>query len=308
MFFELFALAAGIMVLAKSSELTVKFAERISVLTGVGKIAIGFILIAVATSLPELSIAVLSSIKGEGLLSVGNILGSNIMNIALIFGLISMIAAVKISKPDYKEIRKAVFATSLLALPLIFLDSVWWAFSVACFSAFFLYLKSIAGKEFKENSIKVNGLITVETIKTAAALAVSISAVIISSFFVTDSAIAIAGIFGIAESLIGATIVSLGTVMPELSVAIAAVRRGDVEIAIGDGIGSIITNMTLVLGVASLASPIYFGDIVRFSAAAMIAINLAFLALASSGRLGKKSGAILLGLFAAFLISLFFVA
>ncbi len=307
MFFEVFALAAGIIVLAKSSEMTVKFAERISVLTGIGKIAIGFIMIALATSLPELSIAVLSSIKGEGLLSVGNILGSNIMNIALIFGIISMIAAIRISKPDYKEIRKSVFATSLLALPLIFFDSVWWVFSIVCFSAFVLYVKSIAGKEFKRNRVKLNGLATVESIKIAALLAVSISIVMLSSFFVTESAISIANIFGIAESLIGATIIALGTSLPDLSVAIAAVRRGDVEIAIGDGIGAIITKMTLVLGIASLASPIYFGDIVRFSAAMMIAVNVIFLLLASSGKLGRKSGVVLLGLFAAFFALLFLV-
>jgi cation:H+ antiporter len=308
MFFELFALAAGIIVLAKSSELTVKFAERISVLTGIGKVAIGFILIAVATSLPELSIAALSSIKGEGLLSVGNILGSNIMNIALIFGIISMMAAVKISRPDYKEIKKAVFATSLLALPLIFFGGVWWAFSIVCFFGFALYLKSIMGKEFKRNRAKINGLVTVETVKVGALLAASVSVVILSSFFVTESAISIANIFGIAESLIGATIIALGTSLPDLSVAIAAVRKGDVEIAIGDGIGAIVIKMTLALGIASLASPVYFGDIVRLSAAAMVAVNVAFLALASSGRLGRKSGAVLLALFAAFLISLLFVA
>lgn len=308
MFFEIFALAIYLAALAKSSQLTIKFAERFSILTGIGKVAIGFILIAVATSLPELSIAIFSSIKGEALLSVGNVIGANIMNLAFIMGIASFMAVIRISKSYFNEIAKAVLLVSLLAMPLIFLDVVWWVFGSVCLIAFAVYVKSIMKKEFKRNNPGINGLASIEVIKTLLALLASVSAVIIFSAFVTDLAVSMAKLLGVMESLIGTTVLALGTTLPELSVALAAIKRKDIGIVIGDTTGSIITNMALVLGVASLASPIYLGDIVKFSAAMMVAVNIIFLALASSGKLGKKSGMFLLALFVLFLISLFFVA
>lgn len=308
MFFEVFALAISLAALAKSSQLTIKFAERFSILTGIGKVAIGFILIAVATSLPELSIAIFSSINGEALLSVGNVIGANIMNLAFIMGIASFMAVIRISKSNFNEIVKAVSLVSLLAMPIIFLDVIWWVFGSVCLIAFVFYVKSIMKKEFKRNKTVISGLASIEVIKTLFALLASVSAVIIFSAFVTDSAVSIAKILGVMESLIGATVLALGTTLPELSVAIVAIKRKDIDIVIGDTAGSIITNMTLVLGIASLANPVYLGGIIKYSAVAMIVINFAFLALASSGKLGKKSGIFLLALFASFLISLFFVA
>jgi len=308
MFFELFALAISLAALAKSSQMTIKFAERFSILTGIGKVAIGFILIAVATSLPELSIAIFSSIRGEALLSVGNVIGANIMNLAFIMGIVSFMAVIRISKSNFNEIVKAVSLVSLLAVPLIFLDVVWWVYSSVCLIAFVFYVKSIMKKEFKRNKTVISGLASIEAVKTLLALLVSISAVVVFSALVTDFAVSMTKLLGVAESLIGTTILALGTTLPELSVAIVAIKRKDIDIVIGDTAGSIITNMTLVLGVASLANPVYFGGIIKYSAAMMIVVNVVFLLLASSGRLGKKSGAVLLALFAAFLISLFFVA
>ncbi|TRZ54773.1 sodium:calcium antiporter [archaeon] len=308
MFFEFFALAISLAALAKSSQLTIKFAERFSILTGIGKVAIGFILIAVATSLPELSIAIFSSIRGEALLSVGNVIGANIMNIAFIMGIASFMAVIRISKSNFNEIVKAVSLLSLLAVPLIFLDAVWWIFGSVCLIAFVFYVKSIMKKEFKRNKNRISGLASIEAVKTLLALLVSVSAVVVFSALVTDFAVSMAKILGVMESLIGATVLALGTTLPELSVAIVAIKRKDIDIVIGDTVGSIITNMTLVLGIASLANPVYLGGIIKYSAAMMIAVNVVFLLLASSGRLGKKSGAVLLALFAAFLISLFFVA
>lgn len=309
MFFEFFALAISLAVLAKSSELTVKLAERFSMLTGVGKIAVGFIFIGLATSLPELSIALLSSMRGEALLSIGNIIGSNVMNLTLIFGIISLMAAIRISKPDYREIRKTVGLMALLALPLIFMDSVWWIFGLVCLSAFALYVKSIMKKEFRRNKrFKPGGLASVETIKTLLFLLASVAAVVISSDFVTNSSITISNFLGVAESLIGASILALGTTLPDLSVTIAAVKRKDIDIAIGDNIGAIAIKMTLVLGLASLAAPVYFGDIIRYSAAMMVAIGMVFLGMSSFGRLKKADGIILLALLSAFMGLLFFLA
>ncbi len=308
MFFEIFALAISLAALAKSSQLTIKFAERFSILTGIGKVAIGFILIAVATSLPELSIAIFSSIKNEALLSVGNVIGANIMNLAFIMGIASFMAVIRISKSDFNEIAKAVLLVSLLAMPLIFLDTIWWVFGSVCLIAFVVYVKSIMKKEFKRNGLGINGLASIEVIKTLLALLASVSAVIIFSAFVTDLAVSMAKLLGVMESLIGTTVLALGTTLPELSVALAAIKRKDIGIVIGDTTGSIITNMALVLGVASLANPVYLGDIIKYSAAMMITVNVVFLLLASSGRLGRKSGVVLLGLFAAFFALLFFVA
>lgn len=307
MIFTVLVLVVGLFFLAKFSEVAIKAAVKLSELLGISELAIGFILIAVSTSLPELFIAIMSSLRNEGLLSVGNVLGANVLNITLIFGIISIIAKITIKKNDFRQIVKAVSITSLLLIPLLFLEQIWWAFGFLCIAAFLFYSRSILKEGYRISwGEKVSGLKIVETLKNLIISLASIAIVILSAKFVTDSAIEIAGVLNIAESLIGASILSFGTTLPELSVAVAAVRRGKIGIAIGDGIGSIITNMTLVLGVASLANPIVVGVIVKLSAVMLLGINLLFLTIASRMRLEKIHGFILLSAFALFMLSLFY--
>ena len=121
---ELAILLASVVVLSKSSSVVVDNAVKLSVFFGISQIAIGFILVAVATSLPELSVSVISSTVGEGAIAAGNVFGSNIANILLILGIGAFLYGFKISAPDLRDIGLVLLLTTLISVYIIFNSSI----------------------------------------------------------------------------------------------------------------------------------------------------------------------------------------
>lgn len=306
MIFTIAVFIVALIFLVKFSSVAINSSIKLSKLTGLSAMAVGFVLLAVVTSLPELAIGVTSSLKKEGLLSVGNILGSNIADIALVIGVIGLMKTIRIRKIDLKEIVKAVSITSLISLPLMFLNQIWWAFGLLCIVGFIFYSRSVIKEESMRIKVylRVKGLKTVETIKTLFITLFSIAAVIISSNFLTDSAVDIASLLGISKSLVGATAIALGTSLPELALSMAAIRKNNIGLAIGNVVGSIIMNMTLVLGITTLIYPIVLGVITRASVITLLVVNMLFLIMSSRMVFGRIQGAILVSVYIMFLILL----
>jgi len=300
--YEYAVLVVAIIVLMKSSELTIRNAAALSKLTGVSQMAIGFMIIAVATSLPELAIAVISSVKGEGLLSLGNVIGANISNMALIFGVISLFGFV-ITKNERDESLKLVLGTILIGLAILLLKRIDIAFGIFGILIFYAFSKTIVKKGLKLKNHS-EGIKTVEIVKSLLMLLLSIAVVIISANFVTDSAVLIARIAGVAESLIGATILAVGTTLPELSVNIAAIKKRNVDLAVGDTMGSLITNLTLVLGIAALINPMTAGAISSIAIGFMIFIGLAFMLFIFRRKFDTQVGFTLLALYAIYMAAM----
>ena len=295
---EFLLLAAALLVLVKSSNATINSAVRFSALTGISQLALGFILISVATSLPEFSIAVLSSLRGEGILSLGNLAGANIANLTLIFGLMSF-AGFNLGKIYSVKIDQAIIATSFIALYILVFgvaDSTIGLFGIA---VFYLFSATVMKEGFAASADA--GIKTVETIKSLFYLMVSILIVLLSAHVVTDSAIKLSRLLGIAESVIGATVIAIGTTLPEMSVGIAAIRKGNVSLAVGDTIGSIVANMSLILGAAALLNPIALDFETAAILASLIAVNIIFLLLVYRMDFRRKEGIFLLSLFASYI-------
>jgi cation:H+ antiporter len=145
---------------------------------------------------------------------------------------------------------------------------------------------------------------TIEIVKSVSYVLISVAFVIIGAYITTDSAIKIAGFFGLAESIIGASILAVGTTLPELSVNVSAIRRGNVSLAIGDTIGSIVTNLTLILGIALIINPITFAG-VGILLLSLIFVNLLFMLFSTRMKFDKIIGIILLIIYAVYLMSLF---
>jgi len=296
MLLQLALLIGSLLVLAKASDFTVKNAVKLSKFSGISQVVIGFILIAVATSLPELTIGVISSISGDGALSLGNIIGANIVNVALIFGLLSFIGF----KMTKKDVEKTTFSVMLISIVGIFVIIT--GATDIVMGIFLLIIFYIFSKTMLKDGIKIKKMKDGRSTGRYALLTVlGIILIMLSAKAVTDSAIEIALSMSLSETLIGAAILSIGTTLPELSVGLAAVRRRNPELAVGDGIGSIVTNITLVLGVASIINPIAIDAVARISMLSMILISAAFVLIARRLNFDKRAGILLLLMYAAYL-------
>lgn len=303
MILEALAFSIALLVLAKSSSIAIEKAVKLSQISGISQMAVGFIFIAVATSLPELSIAIMSSLQGEGILSVGNLVGANITNIALIIGLASLVGF-NLGKIFSIRIEQAIIATTAIAFFIIVLGKISLVFGIFCIVLFYLFSSSVMKDGFVagngNNKIKI-----IEKIKAAAYLILAVSVVVISAYIVTDSAVKLSRILGIAESLIGATVVAMGTTLPELSVGIAAVRKRNMSILVGDLIGSLITNLTLILGIVAIMNPLAIDKGILAALVSFIIVSFAFLILSYRMKFGFREGFILLSLYTLYLIVMF---
>lgn len=308
MIFTIAILFVSIALLIKSSEIAIRASVRLSKLFGISHLAIGFFLIAVATSFPELSIAVISSLEKEGGLGIGNILGSNIADLTLIFGAAAFFG-MRLGRKSFKDIFIFLGMSSLIIIPLVFLNSIGWLFGLVCLAVFIFYANFLLKRrkhKIKHEKIKVSGLLFIDKLKTFFRFLFSIVFVLISAKFVTDSAVELAAIFNVAETLIGATILAVGTTLPELAISIKSLRKNDYLLAIGASTGSVIVKLTLVLGIAAVINPISLNLISKISAVALLVVSTFVIVFASKFKLERIHGIILLSVFALFMVSLFY--
>ena len=302
------ALIIGLAVLAKASDVAVMRTAKLSKLLGINKITAGFIFLAVSTSLPELTIAIFSSLRGEGLLSVGNLIGANIINMTLIIGLVAVFCAFSLKKKDSMLMEQAVVFSSIIAFFAIFLKKIDFIFGIFCIIIFYVFSKIMVKEGLKTDEKLNHELRTPAVLKSIFFVLLAVAFIIISAKFVTDSAVEISSAFGLKESLIGATLLALGTTLPELSVGIAAIRRKDIKLAIGNSVGSVAANITLILGIAAIINPISLGTAEISLMWFLIASGLAFLFISSSGKFDRKRGIALISAFAIYLIYVMVIA
>ncbi|MEM2963795.1 MAG: sodium:calcium antiporter [Candidatus Anstonellales archaeon] len=278
---ELFLLIGSTIFLAKSSELVVENAARLAKFFGISQLTIGMILIAVSTSLPELSVSVLSSVIHEGSIAAGNVFGSNIANILLVLGLGAFLYSFRIDKDSLPSLTYSLLLTTTISA-YILIHSYFTDSALGFYEGIFLLL---IGLWFLHNLLKDKRMKPIPTkrvhmyegIKSFFLFLIGIIAVIISSGFVVDSAVNLSNILGLAKSFIGSTIIAVGTSLPELSIDLQSIKRRQYKLAIGDALGSNVVNLTLVLGSAAAISPISV-NLKIFSVALLFAIiaNIVF--------------------------------
>ncbi len=308
-------LAVSLLVLSRASHLTIAFAVRMSEATGFGKTTIGFVLTAFATSLPELLVCVFA-VSGAGSvgLAVGNILGSNIVNVCLVLGLcMIIISRMKSAKPYCSEFSACVakeeigglhfglFVASLIPLFFIYVRQVGQLVGLALVGLFSLNLFQMfrARVSVKED---VSDRERLRVRRYGLFVVVGVVGVIASAYFLVDSASAIALGLGVPSVTVGATVVAFGTSIPELATSVEATRQGHLDLALGNIIGSGFLNLTLVLGFPLALSPFAF-DAAAFSNLALFSVlaNVMLWYFMSMDRVGRREGAILVSLYVLFL-------
>ena len=253
MFFSMFLLVASLLIIVIISDRVIRYVLIISEALGLSEMAAGFILLSIITSLPELSVSTVASLGGEGGLSVGNVLGSNIANLTIILGLAILIAGKKIifKGQSNKELVQFLFISSIIPLFIVQQGSLGPVLGIVLLILFIYFTKTISQKTDPKNNNKTHQLQKKENLKIVGLkFLAGIALIIILSKFAVDSSVEIADYIGLPPSIIGATIIGLGTSLPELATTIQALKKGLINMALGNLLGSCITNITLILGIS----------------------------------------------------------
>lgn len=301
MIIQIGCLVAGFVLLIKGADIFVEGASKLASKLKIPPIVIGLTIVAFGTSAPEAAISITSALSGNVDLAVGNIIGSNIMNVLLILGITGCIAKLKVNSNTYRyEIPFVMVITLVLLMLGKFggsidrLDGViLWVF----FIMFLTYLYRLVKKGAEVPLDEVDELSEKDTmLRLGLMIVIGMIAIVVGSNLTIDSATYIATELGVSQRLIGLTIIAFGTSLPELVTSMTAAWKGKSDLAIGNIVGSNIFNILFVLGTTSLVSPKAITFESGFLIDGIVAIGALFLLYTFIGSDGylKKSGAIIM--------------
>ena len=271
MFLQIIILLVGFLFLVKGADWFVEGAASIAKKLGIPQLIIGLTIVAMGTSMPEAAVSITAAMNQNAGITIGNIVGSNILNILIILGLTALITNVAIQKSTFHyEIPFMLIVTVVLIIFGITGGTVTFAEGVIFWIMFLFYLGYLFVMARKDNSEDAEGVKAYPVWKCILFMLVGGVLVIKGSDFAVSGASEIARYFGMSERFIGLTIVALGTSLPELVTSVTAARRGNAGIAIGNIVGSNIFNILFVIGTVALLCPVPFES--KFIIDAIIAI------------------------------------
>ena len=301
MMISLVLLMVGFVLLVKGADWFVEGASGIAARLGIPQLVIGLTIVAMGTSAPEAAVSITAALKGSADITIGNVVGSNIMNVLVILGLASALSTIAVAKSTmFREIPFMILATVVLLL--LGLDgAISLVDGVILWGMFLLYLGYLF-RMTKKGEAEVEEINTDRPLWQAAIwTVVGLVLIIAGSNVAVEAAASIARVLGMSERLIGLTIVALGTSLPELFTSVSAARRGNADIAIGNIVGSNIFNILFIVGLSGLIIPINFQPQFVFDTlVALAAAVLLFLLCFRKKQLGKIAGIIMLIGYAAY--------
>lgn len=308
----------GFILLIKGADLFVDGASNLAKKLGVPVLLIGLTIVAFGTSAPEAAVSINAGLQNSSEISVGNIVGSNIFNTLLVIGVAAFIKPIDIRKSTIvKEFPFMLLATIVLyilsndiifqnrQINMLTLGDGLIILSVFAVFLYYLVEMSIMSKESNEESHldEKNSKTEINIYKTSALGILGLGGILLGSDFVVNSSTSIALDLGMSETLVGLTIVALGTSLPELTTSIIAARKGDGEIAIGNAIGSNLFNILFVLGISSVISPLTVEPKILFDIIFLLGISaLTYIFAISKKSLSKIEGSVLTLLYIGYMI------
>ena len=251
-------LLIGFIFLIKGADLFVEGSSSVAKKFNISSMIIGLTIVAMGTSAPEAAVSITSSLIGQNDMSVANVVGSNIFNILMVLGISSLISKLPVSLNTIKKDTPFLIFIGVVLLIFI-LDLHISVFEGLVFLSIFTWFIYNMIKQAKNNSEESEEVIELTTTKTILYIIIGLVGIVFGGDLTVDAASTIATQFGLSQNLIGLTIVAVGTSLPEFVTSVIATRKGETEIAIGNVIGSNIFNILLVLGIASVISPMTIG-------------------------------------------------
>lgn len=312
--FAIIQLAAGFALLFFGGDWLVNGGVALARRFRISPLVIGMTIVAFGTSAPELLVSMTSSIKGNAGIAMGNVIGSNIANIGLILGLTAMLCPIPTQNRKVSANGLVMILASLLALVFSLNNGLSRIEGLILFAGIILFtVISIRLGRTKQDATQPDAEPQGKEMSVLVALlliALSCAMLAFGADFMVDGATHIAKAIGVSDKVIGLTIVALGTSLPELAASVAAALKKEMDISIGNIIGSNIFNLMCVLGVSASIRPIPFDYMqYRMDFVIMMAFSAGLIILIqpwkAQGRLGRISGIIMFAAYAIYAWSLF---
>ena len=273
---EILLLVLGFVLLVKGADWFVDGASGIAAKLHIPQLVIGLTIVAMGTSAPEAAVSISAALKGSADITIGNIVGSNILNILIILGLASAIVPIAVAKSTIRvDIPFMLAITGVLLVlgwdqTITFTDGLIMLVLFAGYLGYMLYMAKKGGEEGDE----------IRDLTLWQALLYTVLGLVLivwGANIAVDAATALARIFGLSERFIGLTVVALGTSLPELFTSVTAARKGNADIAIGNIVGSNIFNILFVVGLSAMIVPVPFTPNFRIDTMVAIAAGVMLL-------------------------------
>lgn len=297
-------LLVGFIFLIKGADFFVDGASDLATKLKIPAMIIGLTIVAFGTSAPEAAVSVSSALTGSNAIAVSNVIGSNIFNLLAVIGVTAIIYKINITKESLRQDFPVLLGSSLLLLLFIFTGSqISRIEGIILLVLIIVYITYLILKSKKESSNMPVGTVHLTTGRIVVYIVAGIAGIILGGNLVVESAKDIALSIGMSETLVGLTIVSIGTSLPELITSVTAAYNKKTDIAIGNAIGSNIFNVLFILGLTDTISPITTTGIMFTDTVIMIVITIITYILAyDKYDFNKKDGMILVGLFIVYMI------
>ena len=311
-----FVLIIGFILLIKGADFFVEGASSVAKMLKVPSLIIGMTIVAMGTSLPETSVSIAASMNNQNTLAVSNVVGSNIFNLMVVLGVCAVITELKVSKDVLKRdypfsvlCAILLLVAGVIGMTLGRMDGI---IFLVIFAVFIFYLIKSAldarkrgeisekEREMNEEMEEMEDLPVWKCILYIVGGAIAIK---YGGDWVVDSASVIATSFGISATLVGLTICSVGTSLPELVTSIVAARKNELDMAVGNVVGSNVFNILMVLGIAATVSPIAFLTENIIDIVVLLVFSLiTWVLCVTQKKLSKKEGILMLVLYTIYLV------
>ncbi|MEE0862133.1 MAG: calcium/sodium antiporter [Lachnospiraceae bacterium] len=300
-------LLVGFVLLIKGADFFVEGSSTVAKKLRIPSIIVGLTIVAMGTSLPELAVSTTASLAGNNAIAISNVVGSNMFNLIVVCGACALFAPLAITKDILKKDFPIAIGCGVLLLVMGIIGmEVCRIDGVILCVLFITYITILVRAALKARAATVDDEVVEKTIPVWLCIIYIVGGIAAIKFggdFVVDGAVTIAGKLGLSENLIGLTIVAVGTSLPELVTSIVASRKNEVEMAVGNVLGSNIFNILLILGVAGTISPMTFImeniiDIVLLTAASLLIYVFSW----TKERIDRKEGIVMLLMYASYLV------
>ena len=299
---QILLLALGFAMLIKGADWFVDGASGIATKFGIPQLVIGLTIVAMGTSAPEAAVSISAAIGGSADITIGNIVGSNILNIFIILGISAVITTLAVASSTIKYETPFMILVTVLLLVLGLDGTIGLIDGIILIIAFIAYLVYlfIMAKNNKEEQPEAKQMAIWKAILLTI---IGLALIILGSNVTVDAATAIAKAFGVSERFIGLTIVALGTSLPELFTSVSAARKHNADIAIGNIVGSNIFNILFVVGISSIIVPVPFASNFIFDTiVAIVAAVLLLVCCLKTKSLKRPAGILMLICYAAYFV------
>jgi cation:H+ antiporter len=299
----------GVVVLTAGAEILVRGASNIGLRCGLTPLVVGLTIVAFGTSAPELAVAIYAAIQGSGDLVAGNVVGSNIFNIAVILGVAAIIRNVGVHLQVLRWDMPVMLLASILFTIFLYTGGaiVRWEAAILFIALVTYTTIAVRMEQHEEIDCEITELPGEKALHRPllipiAQLIAGIVGLVLGSNILVDHAVSLARLWNVSDAVIGLTIVAVGTSLPELATSVVAALKKETDMAVGNIVGSNIFNMLSIPGIAGLAAPIAWGGLRMIDLAFMLGLSIVLLPLMRTGFAIKRwEGILLVAAYAAYL-------